>query len=88
LNLSIAAMKGNKLTVFGLYLVTALLGFAVMLFTCGIGLFLYLPFMLLLASVVYLGVTGQRTVLDARDDPQAERAFSAFGGQPPQAPAV
>jgi phage FluMu protein Com len=88
LSLSRAAMKGNKLTLFGLYLVTGLLGLAIMVFTCFIGLLGVVPFVMLLNAVVYLGVTGQQTMLDVHADPRSERAFSAFGGRPPEAPAL
>jgi uncharacterized membrane protein/DNA-directed RNA polymerase subunit RPC12/RpoP len=72
LKLSIEAMKGNKLTVLAIWIVTAVLGFLVTVLTCFIGLLFVAPFAALLMSVIYLGVTGQKTMLDAPAPVKAE----------------
>jgi uncharacterized membrane protein len=79
LNLSIEAMKGNKLTLFALYFLTSIAGVAIILFTCLIGTIFVVPFGALLTAVVYLGVTGQPTALEA---PAASLQQRTFGAQP------
>ncbi|NIL96163.1 MAG: hypothetical protein GTO62_03225 [Planctomycetales bacterium] len=54
-------MQGNKLTLFAIILVTILLGAAVVVCTCGVGLLAVLPFLGLLYPVVYLAITAQPT---------------------------
>jgi uncharacterized membrane protein/phage FluMu protein Com len=77
------AMRGNKLTVLALWIVTGALGVLLGLVTCLVGFIFVLPFWGLLTAVVYLDVTGQKTVLDAPAPtfPQQEREFGA-GAQP------
>ncbi|REK12717.1 MAG: hypothetical protein DWQ37_10830 [Planctomycetota bacterium] len=86
LRLSMTAMKGNKLTLFALYLVTGLLAIVVIVFTCFIGFFFVVPFFFLMTAVVYLGVTGQATMLDVAAGYETERGFSATGAMPPPEP--
>ena len=65
-------MKGNFLVVFGLYIVMTLLCFLVTLFTCLIGYFGALPFLLLLQVMMYFMATGQPVVEQkkiTRDNP-------------------
>jgi uncharacterized membrane protein len=61
---SAAAMRGNLLTLFLLFLVTSIAVVMFTVFTCGLGAILAAPFMSLLFAVVYLGVTGQQTADD------------------------
>jgi phage FluMu protein Com len=82
LKMSVETMKGNKLTVFGIWLLGGLLTILVTVFTCGIGMLFALPFMTLLTAVVYLSVTGQRTVEDPAAHYDRERPFEAPGMQP------
>ena len=83
LKMSIEAMKGNKLTVLAIWLVAGIGGLLIGVFTCCIGFLFVGPFGMLLMSVIYLGVTGQRTVLDVAVQPTtAEREFGAPGVQP------
>ncbi|MEX0977704.1 MAG: hypothetical protein WDZ48_02565 [Pirellulales bacterium] len=82
LKMSIEAMKGNKLTVLAIWLVAGIGGMLIGVFTCCIGFLFVAPFGMLLMSVIYLGVTGQRTVLDVAVQPTAEREFGAPGVQP------
>jgi uncharacterized membrane protein/phage FluMu protein Com len=81
---SIEAMRGNKLTVLAIWIVTGFLGLLVTLFTCFVGLIFVAPFGALLTAVIYLDVTGQKTVLEAPAPalPQQERDFGAPGVQP------
>jgi len=59
--LSMAATKGNKLTLFALALIMFFGGAALAVCTCGIGAFFVYPFGMLLYCVTYLMVTGQST---------------------------
>lgn len=59
--LSMAATKGNKLTLFALALIMFFGGVALLVCTCGIGAFFVYPFGMLLYCVTYLMVTGQST---------------------------
>lgn len=59
--MSMAATKGNKLTLFALGLIMFFGGLAAILVTCGIGGFFVYPFGMLLYCVTYLMVTGQST---------------------------
>ena len=61
LRLSMRATAGNKLTLFGLWLVAGLGGGLIGALTCGLGSLFVTPFMMLLACVVYLEMTGQKT---------------------------
>ncbi len=76
---SVEVTDGNKWTLFATYLVAGIASMVVALFTCGLGVLVVVPYMNLLAAVVYLGVTGQRTVLDTFEQPAAERDFGAAG---------
>jgi hypothetical protein len=57
---SMQFMRGNKLTVFGLHLVSGLCVVGVVLLTCGVGALFILPFYLALHAVIYMLATGQR----------------------------
>jgi phage FluMu protein Com len=59
---SMQFMRGNKLTVFGLHLVSGLCVVGVVLLTCGVGALFILPFYLALHAVIYMLATGQRVV--------------------------
>lgn len=82
LRMSMEVTKGNKLTLFALYVVAFLITVVVTLLTCGLGLILMAPFMVLLTTVAYLGMTGQPTALDVALQPAVERTFGAGGAQP------
>jgi phage FluMu protein Com len=82
LRLSIEATKGNKLTLLGLYIVAGAIALVITVLTCGLGALLAMPFMMLLSAVIYLGVTGQSTVLDGPAEPAVERHFGAPGAEP------
>ncbi|NQT16204.1 MAG: DUF975 family protein [Planctomycetes bacterium] len=58
-------MVGNKLMVFLINLLAGLITMPIIIFTCGLGLLAAGPFLALLKVVVYMGVTGQRTVGEA-----------------------
>lgn len=62
LSLSRDLMVGNKLTLFAIGVISALLVLAGLL-ACCVGVFAVLPFVALLAPVTYLAVTGQPTAL-------------------------
>jgi uncharacterized membrane protein len=79
---SIEATTGNKLTLFALYLLAGLAGAIIALITCGIGILFVAPFGALLATVAYLGMTGQATVLDEPSTRSfVERDFNAPGSR-------
>lgn len=61
LSMSTEVMKGNKLMLFLVFLVFGIVGGLFCLITCGLGLFLYVPYMFLLTAVFYLQATGQPT---------------------------
>ncbi len=79
-------MAGNKLTVFLIYLVAIVVAILIGLVTCLVGLiafqYLYAP---ILYIVIYLGVTGQPTMLDRYAFAPEEAGRSPFG-QPGAAP--
>jgi phage FluMu protein Com/uncharacterized membrane protein len=77
LRLSAAAMKGNKLTVLGIWIVTGVLGVLVSLLTCFIGFIFVVPFWSLLMAMIYLGVTGQKTSVDEEMPAVAPQGFGA-----------
>lgn len=82
LKLSAEAMKGNKLTVFAIWIVAVPLGTVAGVMTCLVGFLFIAPFWALLMSVIYLSVTGQRTVLDVPAPPLPEPGLGATGAQP------
>jgi len=82
LRLSTEATKGNKMTILGLYIVTGAIGIVITVFTCLLGMIVVMPFMTLLSAVIYLGLTGQSTALDASAEPTMERGFNAPGAEP------
>jgi uncharacterized membrane protein len=55
-------MQGNKLTLFTIGLAAALVAILAVLLTCGLGIVVVGPCLTLLGPVVYLTLTGQRTV--------------------------
>ncbi len=59
LSASIEYMHGNKATVFGLHVVTGIAAAVFVVVTCGIGMLLAVPFILLLTAMIYLQATGQ-----------------------------
>jgi hypothetical protein len=54
-------MNGNKLTLFLIWLVAGLGGSLISVITCGLGYFAVVPFLALMAPVIYLAITGQPT---------------------------
>ncbi len=87
-------MVGNKMTVFGIWILVTILGYLFSAITCGIGLLGFLPYALLVHVVIYLGVTGQPTMLDryafapeeAGGSPFRQPGASLLGQIPPGAP--
>jgi uncharacterized membrane protein len=61
LSLSKQIMAGNKMTLFLVNLVVAVVGIPLVLLTCGLGLLAVAPFVALIRPVFYLMVTGQST---------------------------
>jgi hypothetical protein len=61
LTLSAQLMRGNKLTLFLIWLVTTLVSIPLVLLTCFVGFFAVAPFLTLMAPVIYLALTGQPT---------------------------
>jgi len=61
LSISKDLMVGNKLMLFLIGLVAAVLGSLIVVMTCGVGFLAVRPFMTLLAPVIYLAITGQPT---------------------------
>lgn len=59
LSLSRELTAGNKLTLFGMYLLAVIGGLLLILVTCGVGLLIVYPYLGLLAVVVYLRISGQ-----------------------------
>ncbi|HEX5444524.1 MAG TPA: hypothetical protein VFW87_11865, partial [Pirellulales bacterium] len=80
LRLSIAAMRGNKLTVFAIWMVAGVIGLVLSLVTCFVGFIFVGPYLMLLMAVIYLGVTGQQTVLEL-NPPAPNLAERGFGTQ-------
>ncbi len=77
---SVEATDGNKWTLFATYIVAGVGSMVVVLFTCGLGVLLVVPYMGLLTAVIYLGLTGQKTTLDVvLEHPAMERGFGAGG---------
>lgn len=68
LSKSMQFMDGNKLTLFGIELVTGIVGGLFCVFTCGIGILFFVPFVNLLPAVLYLQAAGQPTA-DVRPAP-------------------
>jgi hypothetical protein len=56
--------RGNKFRFFLLMLVVSLLGMVVAVFTLGLGMIVYGPFVTLLMAVTYLTISGQPTAAD------------------------
>ncbi len=69
LDVSRQIMVGNKLTLFAVQIVAAIVGTLLILCTCGLGIFATVPFLSLLQAVIYLAATGQ---------PMAEQPYSAY----------
>jgi len=61
LSISKDLTDGNKLTLFVIGLLAAFGGLAVIILTCGLGLFVVAPFLALMYPVIYLMITGQPT---------------------------
>ncbi len=59
MKLSVELMQGNKLLVFRIFVVVAILGVGFVAITCGIGMLLFTPFFYLCMTMIYLSVTGQ-----------------------------
>ncbi len=76
---AIEATDGNKWTLFAIYVVAGIGSMVVVVLTCGLGVFFVVPYMAVLATVIYLGVTGQRTMLDVAEEPYHERGFGPGG---------
>ncbi len=76
-------MAGNKATVFGLFVVTGILGMLFMICTCFIGILAYIPYMGILYAILYLLATGQPTMSDLRDM-QYQQQTQPYAGQYPQ----
>ena len=53
-------MKRNRMTTFLVTLVAGIGGGILVLFTCGLGLLIVVPFFALLPAVAYLLATGQK----------------------------
>jgi phage FluMu protein Com/uncharacterized membrane protein len=69
LRMSNEITRGNKMTLFAIWVLLILLMIPGIL-TCGVGMIFILPYMMLLATVAYLTMTGQPTV----DQMQAQHA--------------
>ena len=78
-------MVGNKMTVFGLWIVVSILGYLFSALTCGLGFFGFIPYAVLMHIVIYLGVTGQPTMADRYALPPEQTGGSPFG-QPGASP--
>jgi uncharacterized membrane protein len=61
MSMSREATRGNKLTLFALYMIVIFATPLVVLLTCGLGVFFVPPFVILLKCVCYLAMTGQTT---------------------------
>lgn len=61
--------RGNKLTLWAIGMIAWLLGFAVVVLTCGLGVFAVAPYWLLLVPVIYLMMSGQPTLEELRYGP-------------------
>ncbi|HUT93142.1 MAG TPA: DUF975 family protein [Thermoguttaceae bacterium] len=69
LSLSRQITAGNKLTMFGVLLVSGLLGGLLVLFTCGLGFVLVGPYITVLWVVMYLCMSGQPTLAHVQTGP-------------------
>jgi len=61
LTLSTQLTRGNKLTLFGIWLVVWLVSLVLNMVSCGLAGFFVAPYSLILAAVTYLAMTGQPT---------------------------
>lgn len=73
LRLSMEITNGNKLTLFGIYLIGGIIG-GLGILACGVGIVFTLAFMQLLFAVTYVVMTGQATA-------DQTQSFSASSGQ-------
>ncbi|MGD0901188.1 MAG: hypothetical protein ABR915_25445 [Thermoguttaceae bacterium] len=64
LKMSKDLMVGNKLTIFLIQVLAGIGGMVAILLTCGLGLIVVYPFLLLLPAVIYLSITGQPTAAE------------------------
>ena len=76
-------MDGNKGTVFGIFLVVGCLCLIAVVCTCGLGVFVVMPYMAALYAVVYLSCSGQPTLYDVRNM-QYQMSQTYVGEQPQQ----
>jgi phage FluMu protein Com len=76
-------MVGNKMTVFALFLVASLVGGVFAVITCGLGIFGAVPYMWILTVMIYLGVTGQPTMIDHHMMPPEQPAPGTPPGNSP-----
>lgn len=65
LSMSQELTHGNKLTLLAIFLVAGIVGNVLVLATCGLGALVVVPYMMLLAPVVYLAMSGQSVVESA-----------------------
>ncbi len=79
-------MVGNKATVFALWLVTGIAGLLFTVLTCGLGYFGFIPYMAILNVMIYLGVTGQPTMLDRHMGSPEPAGGTPFGQPTPGTP--
>lgn len=75
-------MVGNKLTTLGIWLVVGVLGYLFSILTCGIGFLGFMPYMMIMHIVIYLGVTGQPTMGDRYMTPPDQSGGGSPFGQP------
>jgi uncharacterized membrane protein len=61
LTISKEITRGNKVTIFGIWMVAGLVGAVLIVCTCGLGLLAVAPYWALLYPIIYLALTGQRT---------------------------
>jgi uncharacterized membrane protein len=61
LKMSADVTRGNRLTIFLIWLAFGAASFGLILFTCGLGMFVVMPVGSLLWAIMYLAMTGQRT---------------------------
>ena len=59
-------MRGNKLTLFAVWLVCGIVGGLAVVLTCFLGAFFVVPFLSLMIPVVYLMASGQPMAPEAR----------------------
>lgn len=70
-------MRGNKLTVFLIYLVAVILGMVFVVCTCGCGLLAIIPYMGVLYATIYLLCSGQPTLTDIHNAQQYQQQYQA-----------